>query len=506
MIPFILITSDEFYKVFSFKLKWNRYLFTLIWYLIIGYFIYYLIIVSEILAKNVERSCSAEKYVLCSGYAMFAIVVYFGLYLIKSLYPIKRQLTEKDSNKMDKDFKNRTGIVIACHNSHDVIESTIERIILHYPANNIHIADNNRHPEPINKGTEEICDKYNVNYNYIPMPGKTNALYKVVSQIHNNYDYLIALDDDTLMPVNYYLSEDDFKEDEQLGGIGFGITIKNKCNIVTELVDYEYKIWCYNSYIRNLSSSKMIIGIAGIWRASLFKRILEVNPAGKTLPFGEDGWNGVIARLNSYKLKQDFQNMVETFSPESLFYDIKDLSCRGEQMCGYGASNIWKQRALRWYRSGNLRIIPEIYTILFFDASNSKNNLFIRLLQNIHYRVFQIWSLLLMYWALMIPFTGYIYRNNYGCWVIIYIKITTYISSVLAHLYLNYFVFRNRSDIKVPLKVIMIYPLFTYYIAIMRCIGFFGTIFYYFPFKATLSLLSCFKLPDLPENDIEMQI
>jgi hypothetical protein len=411
--------------------------------------------------------------------------------------------------KMDVNFKKRTAIVVACHNSHDVIEKTIQRIINHYPANNIYIADNNKHPIPKNPKTGEICNKYNVNYNYIPQPGKTNALYKVINSIYKYYDYIIALDDDTLMPINYYLSEKEF-DDEKVGGIGFGITIKNKTNMITKLVDYEYKIWCYNSYVRNLSSSKMIIGIAGIWRASLFKKILEINPAGKTLPFGEDGWNGVIARLNSYKIKQNFEIMVETYAPDKLFFDIEDFFCEGNKMCGYGASNIWKQRALRWYRSGNLRIICEIYTIIFFDASDPNYNIIIRLLQNIHYRICQIWSLLLMYWALMIPIATYMYSQNYTTLIIIFIKVYSYICSVLAHLYLNYIVFKNRKDIKTSLSVILLYPLFTYYIVLMRCAGFWGTLIYYLPFKATFSLLTFFKLPEdedkKDKGDIEIVI
>jgi hypothetical protein len=48
----------------------------------------------------------------------------------------------------------------------------------------------------------------------------------------------------------------------------------------------------------------------------------------------------------------------------------------------------------------------------------------------------------------------------------------------------NYYVLRNRPDLKVSQIVLWVYPLFTTWIAMARAFGFLGGILYYIPFKA----------------------
>ena len=62
-----------------------------------------------------------------------------------------------------------------------------------------------------------------------------------------------------------------------------------------------------------------------MYKKNIIKEILAINPSGGLLQFGEDGWNGNIARSMGYKLKQDFYNFVETFAPTRLFYNLNDI-------------------------------------------------------------------------------------------------------------------------------------------------------------------------------------
>ena len=124
------------------------------------------------------------------------------------------------------------------------------------------------------------------------MPNKTNALREGVKLIDKSFEYAILLDDDTLFPEDFYLSEDEFEEN--VGLIAFGLKMKDQDTLIEKCVNLEYLLFCYNSYCKNYGSVEFACGAAYMMRRNVFEHGMDLNPAdGSVLPYGEDGLIGV---------------------------------------------------------------------------------------------------------------------------------------------------------------------------------------------------------------------
>ena len=514
MIPYLIISIKEFKNIICCKYSFLRYLFVLFWYFILTlvcYGIYYYqlwnfegVFGSHLWEENYFWDISISASVL-SG-----LIIFMTTYVFKAIFiGINSELTGEE--EMKEEYKNNICILIACHNSNEVIDSTLRSIIKHFNGEQVYVCDNNKHKELMGneKLTKSICEKYNVNYNYINIPNKTNSIRTVLEKIKDKYKYSILLDDDTLLGEKFCLKEDWFLKDERLAGIAFGIRMKDRSNIINRLVDYGYLLFSYNKYVQNLATNKFICGIGGIWKSKIIYDILKINPAdGSILPFGEDGWNGLIARLNGYRIKQDMQNFVESYCPTNIFYTPKDFLLNRKCISGYDSSNLWKQRSLRWYRSSILRIIPEIYTIITYNAYVDGDSLFKIILRNIYYRAIIWWSLTLIYFSAIMPLL--LVNYAYDPLRYFFIHSSLIFMSILSNIFIKYIIFRNRSDLHVGFDVILLSPFFRMYISLMRAVGFLGTMLYYLPFKSSLRIFSCHKIKkeliEKENNEIELVI
>ena len=495
MIPFLLVTIDEIKKIFKGRFSKKQYLFALVWYLflvVVGYSVYnYTGLLKE------KYSGKPFELDFKNYYLLFTIFIYLTLNIINCIFI--RIPGDLGDYEVDHDFRNRTGIVIACHNSEDVISNTLTKALLHYPPENIYVADNNKTEQPENNTMKEITESFKCNYRYIPFPNKTNALKIVTNEIYKKYDYLIMLDDDTLFPDKYNIEEKQFLENEKLAGIGFGITADDKTHLTQECIDYEYKLWCQRAYSMSWASSEFIIGIAGMWRSKVFRQIININPTNGKVPYGEDGYNGLLARANNYKMKQDIQNMFRTYTPYNLCYSWSELFCIGNKMSGYGATNIFKQRALRWYRSGAFRLLNELIIAFTYNAGDKEANLLIKILQNIYYRCNVFIKMIIFYWAIMIPVIIYYFRHNFL--TLLAFKLCLYTVSVVAQM-VNYFKFRNRKDFRFNFYVCFLYPLHATYTAIMMAIAFISSLIYFIPFHMHWSVFHTkFRTPEEDEEE-----
>ena len=493
MIPYIFVTWAEFKKVFTFQYSYFTYFKATCWYLLLcsPIFAYFFLDITI-----TPLTCSTNKY-LCSIYSVFTITFFLILYLIKGLLvTVPREMTKDD--KMEESFRNKISILIACYNAEDIIEKTIQHIIVHFPGESIYIADNNRTKQPPNNKTREICEKYGANYYYVPRPSKTNALNTVVHFIDKKYKYVIALDDDTLLQDTFCPSEKFFLEDDRVAGVGFGLSIDSRKSFVERCVNLEYTLFAWDRYCKNVSSSLFMSGAAGLWRTDLFKVALKYNPAGKQLPYGEDGWNGVIMRMNNYKFKQDFQNFLKSYTPDTLYFGINEFKCGKSSIGGFGATNLFKQRALRWYRSGTVKLLNDAFSIFTMDASNRNNSIFRRVVQNIHYRFFMILNLTILFWITMsiptvIYFVSNLQFNLYTISRFFMIQVILYITTI-TYLLFNKFIFRKRPDLVMDLGTIFIFPFYLTYSVILRTIGLISTLLFYIPFHTPISVFGRYKL------------
>ena len=501
MIPFIFVSLPEFKKIICCKYSILRYLFVLLWYcfLFCFCFIIYFFQLWDFSGAFGNHIWKEQTYfdIYINVSVLVGISIFICSYIVKSIFFV---LKDKNQNEiMESGYKNNICILIACHNSSDIIEDTILSIIKYFDGNQVYLCDNNKIKGENEKNTEQIALKYNCNYNFYNIPNKTNAIRSTLKENIDKYKYVILLDDDTCLSDNFCLKEDSFKKDDNLIGIGFGIRMKKREeNLITRLVDCEYLYFTYNKYIQNFATNKFICGIGGIWKTDKIYEILKINPAdGSILPFGEDGWNGLITRLNGYRIKQDIQNFVESSCPTDIFFSFGNCFNKVKCISGYDSTNLWKQRSLRWYRSGVLRIVPEIYTLFTYNAGLKDDSIIIKILRNIFYRVIILWGLTLNYFSAIVPILFINYINDpirYGL-----IHLSLLLISVLCNIYIRFFIFRNRDDLQMGWDVLLLQPFFKFLISLMRTFGFVGTLLYYFPFKITPRVFTCHQIKNEEE-------
>jgi len=318
--------------------------------------------------------------------------------------------------------------------------------------------------------------------------------------IDKKYKYILTLDDDTLLPENFTPNKEYF-EDSRVSSIGFGIKMKDKNTYAEKLADFEYKLNSIRNYIKNNTSCSFIVGIAGLWRRNIFKKIININPtATKTFffgkdvgyesPYAEDSYNGIINRLLGYKKKTDIVNFVESYAPPRFFYNIDDFkkSCN---ISGYNSLNHYSQRALRWYRSQLSQTPYELYLFFTYNATCEEDNIFIKIYKTIKYRLEVLWWIILIYFSGGMVINSYILVRNGAYMYWIYVHVCLYILGVLSGIIENYITLRDRNDLQITWDVILLYPFFTTFVAICRFIGLIGGLTYYIPFKSPFKYSFC---------------
>lgn len=481
MIPYIFVTKQEFINLFTCKLKLRFYIQGLIWYTFIFGFIFFFYYYNILLPLPQNISFLKNVYLYITSF------IFLFLYIFNAIFVNLPQ--KKVVKTIDINFKNKIAFIITCHNSEDIIENTLINILKIFDPECIYIADNNKTNIPPNEKTKLICNKYKVNYFYIPIPNKAMALKTIINEVDKKYEYVIPLDDDTIVPEDFCPTEDFFLEDDRVAGVGYGIRVNNPKTLVERCVDLEYLLFCWSKFTQNKSTIEFMSGAAGMWKKDIFKIVINKNIVGKYIDFGEDGINGLIIRTNNYKMKQDFDNFFLTYTPNKLFFSLNEIFGTSN-IAGFGATNLFKQRALRWYRSGTVKYPLDIITFFISDISNQKKNIFNRFISNIHYRLsllFNSFILLTLIFAspsFILTLFYFFKKNNFDFELLIrliIVKSMVYCITI-TYLLIQKIKFRNRKDLNIDFKIILIYPFFIYYSVILRIIGLISLIIYFIPF------------------------
>ena len=493
MIPYLIISYKEFKNVFLFKLHPLRYLRAVFWYIILGIICY----CAYLLYTSIFRTATIHDLWYWIYYGFVTSIYFFNVLSIALFSNVKSRNIKKNEI-----FISEIAVLIACHNSEDVLPHTIKNILYTFKPEQIYIADNNNSIEPTNSKTKDICDKYHANYQYHPIGNKGNALNKTIDVIDKKYKYILTLDDDTLLPPDFS-PNNEFFNDKRISSIGFGIKIKDKTTLSEKMADFEYKLNSLRDYVKNDTTNFFIIGIAGLWRRKIFHEIIAINPTavkstifGKSIgcyeaPHGEDSYNGLISRMLGYKQKMDLDNFVETYAPPRFFYNCNDIMCKTQNISGYNSFSHYSQRALRWYRSQLTRLPYEFFLFFTFDASTNGNGLFMNTYMQIKYRYNFIWKYMLMYFAVALFINVFLlaYNGLYIEWILLHIAI--YVFGVFSNTIINYVIFRNRPDLQIEKIVIFTYPIFTTYVTICRLIGILGAITFHIPFRTPFYFSFC---------------
>lgn len=395
---------------------------------------------------------------------------YFGIEILFWIF-VLYEGKEKKQN-IDKELsKENVEVVIPAHNAEETIRNNLENIINIFP-NRIWIADNDDKKEE-NMSLKEFCFTNGVNYLHYDVPNKTNAIYETVKKIKiekPSTKYIVLLDDDTILCKDFFIRLDLMNE-PGVGGYCCCIGInkdENKFNFLEHWIDFEYRTISFRNRGRNLFSQKFLHGIICVYKIDAFLDIYKWNyclPGG--LPFGEDAFAGVQARMIGYKLKQDNQNYVLTYCPQQVF------SWKGREQ-GFGASSIFKQRARRWYLSWLRRIPNEIGLFCCYDVGDW--------LGNVLYRLDNIWYIFLLFasvhWVNVM--SQMIYDNNFQTFL--FIHSVFFVFTIILSYIRVFFIMNPVEKQNIQWFVPLTYPLFLLILLFLYASSFFISIFNYIPF------------------------
>ncbi len=442
--------------------------FCYLWYLTIVYLIYLYVINYENLEIEIIYDFYFKYFWNLPFYFLSEILYWVLIYFDNRKY-------KKETNNYDKEkSKKNVNVVIAAHNAEETLKSNLSNITNIFPDHKVWIADNDNYLEE-NDSLKNFCVENKVNYVHYNIPNKTNAIFKTVKKIKKldpTIKYIVLLDDDTILCDNFYI-RDDLLNEPAVAGYSCCIGInkdKENFNIFEHWVDFEYRTLSFRNRAKNLYTQRFLNGIVCVYKIDALLDIFKWNyclPGG--LPFGEDAYAGLQARMIGYKLKQDNLNYVLSYCPKKLF----NFSTQRSQ--GYGASSLFKQRAMRWYLSWSRRMLNEVGLFLSYDTGSW--------IGNILYRIDSIWYVYLLlvsiHW-LNIVFKTFYMKNTIDLFLILHgllIFITVTLGYVRSYAIMNNI---EKKDIRwfVPLT----YPIFLIITLYLYCAGFIISIFYFIPF------------------------
>mmetsp|Transcript_876 Transcript_876/g.1125 ORF Transcript_876/g.1125 Transcript_876/m.1125 type:complete len:610 (+) Transcript_876:236-2065(+) len=411
-------------------------------------------------------------------------IVYLMVGYIYARYPDKPHGFVNDPQ-----FLKKIGCVIPCHKSEDEIEATLRSVARHIPPENIVVVDNANVSQPPDSTHERVSAiSPSIRYIYVPQGLKTRAIWEGMQILPKNVEYIVHIDDDTILPEDMVFDQSHF-DDDKVSGVSYGISMMGP-SLVQRLVDFEFLLFSQWRYFRSLTGTSWFChGIIGLWRRDRFQSILWEHPF---LPFGEDGWIGAMNLLRNHKIKQDLRSYVSTFAPSHATPFA--TMCGGGREQGYGASNLWKQRAERWYVNAPRRLIIRLYLFLVYDAGS--------FLGNVVFRCESVRHVSAIFLHFLVPFL--LMKTAYEeAWTFFFnMRIGFYILELFQAMFINYALWNHRPDIQQRLLVVALYPIYSDYLRVCRVWGGFKCIFYYIPFVAMRMTL--FTEPPLQDKEVSM--
>eukprot|EP00792_Barthelona_sp_PAP020_P007806 TRINITY_DN3171_c0_g1_i1.p1 TRINITY_DN3171_c0_g1~~TRINITY_DN3171_c0_g1_i1.p1 ORF type:complete len:2913 (-),score=712.44 TRINITY_DN3171_c0_g1_i1:125-8794(-) len=416
--------------------------------------------------------------------------VEFGLYL-SAVYLISwpplpaesdraRILADREREMALKD----AALLIACHNSSGIIETTLKSALKVFKPNQIWICDNANSETPTDN-TKEVLDRIShthakslgkskltkedyINYAWVSEGNKTLALW-YVTRYHCKAKYVMMTDDDVLLPPDLVVPLHEFEE-PNTKALAFTIKAENlfdrhgQPNIIAHFQSLEYELAGFNKLFQaEMGSALCAHGAIAMWDRDA---LLEVLWNHNTVFNGEDLQMGVILQsLNrNYRMATVGTVCVPTTVPDHAICK-RLLNCN----CPQGFS-LLRQRVRSWDPTAH-RFIPTFLYLLLFHWQ--RNTLILK-----PFILYELWTSI-MDWIRIIVI-------SYLVWVspltFLWGAFSVYGVYIMNLCLFNYWVLRHRTDLKLPFYIILMFPLYRYMILLFRMTALLYNLIYYTPF------------------------
>lgn len=456
----------------------------------------------RLMIYNLLAGCGLIYYIFADIRATFVIpsFVYYG-YILLIMWESLLLIVLTMFNKWDlyapitEEYDTTEhAFVIACHNSSDVLESTLKSLLSKVPGSQIYIADNGSTEEE-QKKSREICNILDPKIHYghiafdtkingkvIKRGNKTMAQYAAVCSLAPEVQYVTCIDDDTRLHETWDVNKviQYFKKDERVVVLAYPLTADNPKFDIEWFQAIEYLIsGFFKIFHGKVYSTIFNSGAFGTYKVEILKEAFlyhNTDYHGDDLQIcmnihqlkGKKFYNDPNRKHDRIYRVATATNMVGTTIVPKCWIHLSALSSCFINKCDCGNPDLLSQRCKGWFVSAH-RFIPK-YIKLILNV-NGIRGLWVRFIA-----LYELVIILNEYFAI---FYILFMLNNFGLWILEGF-IISYAITILAMLFFNFRVLiRNKQYI--PWEVITTQPLIykIFMITLYRYIGLFYNLFVY---------------------------
>jgi len=415
-------------------------------------------------------------------------------------------------------------VVVPCHKSADEIGRTLHSLLRYFEPHHICVCDNGNALTPYTQDhcatkrvVEQTYEEYlqslpeplrahkrPIHYYFIPEGHKTQALCVGALKLHRLYaapsaqgvdgglrksiDYIMHIDDDTILSDDMVFDETLFLTDHYLAAVAFP-RISPKTNLVTASVDFWYKKADHMGFAQAMTTGTRpyVPGPCGLWRLDVYLKMTKHHPF---LPFGEDifgSYHALCLDERRYRFTSEMRCHVTTFAPPCLCQLPKwAAACCAAgaegRVQGYGAASLWKQRAHRWTVSG-FRVLPlNLYCFFRYRGSKTWTGA-------VMYRLFRIREYKMMFFQMFLyPYVVYQIwaadtwaRKADAVILFLGIKGVLVLVDLLRSAFINYVCWRHRPDVQCSMQVVLLSGLLDTFFSLCATFGRWKSVLFYIP-------------------------
>lgn len=424
-------------------------------------------------------------------YLYILLIIWDSLILLGLVLFNKWNLQKECTDNFD---EKEHAFVIACHNSSDVLESTIKSLLTRVSGSQIYVADNGS-TEKEQELSREICENLNVGIHYghivfdtmvngkmIKRGNKTMAQYAAVCSLDSNVKYVTCIDDDTRLDPTWNVNKviKYFKDDDNVVVLAYPLTADNPQYDIEWFQAMEYLVTgFFKIFHSKVYSTIFNSGAFGTYKVEILKEAfvhhntdyhgddLQICMNIHQLKGKKFYHNPTKTHTQNYKVKTA-TNMVGTTIVPKCWLHLSSISKCFDNNCDCGNPDLLQQRSKGWFVSKH-QFIPK-YIKMIFNV-NGVHGLWVRFVA-----FYELIMILNEYFAI---FYIIFFLENFGLWLLEGFLIG-YAFTVLVMTLFNWTVLRPNKQY-IPYEVITIQPLIykLFMITIYRYLGLFYNLFVY---------------------------
>ncbi len=373
-------------------------------------------------------------------------------------------------------------IVIACHNSADVIFETITSCLRHVNPKQIYVIDNGNSLQPTDN-TREIVGGMHPEINYVWSHYGNKTIAQYIGTMLSPYRFVLTIDDDVHLPVNLDFATDKIKGNVK--GICFPVRAihpRKEGSLIVELQDLEYQFSDLAKLVQSTYAGGVCYphGAVSLWEKEVFMEALRQHD---TVFYAEDLKLGLILQKMGYTMVLAAGSWFDTEAPTSYF---------GE------TPNLFEQRVRSWEMGRQVyffKIIEPFFTVW---RSTFTENCFLKWAQfyDIYTNFSDWWRLPLLvimgsdpsFWGRVVEFYAY---------------------NIIPALAWNYLKLplSGRTDLQIPIRACLTLPIYKVTSSALAFGGAIRAVTIYLPnFRAKLTIDEIEKLETADKAKLEKEL